>query len=290
MLAFTLFLLLLALGATAAGAYLVGAWLVQNRPDSPLGALLKTLPMYTTYERKGREEEARNATQVRETVSVASAKTKSSKRWSFRNLGENDSIVISQPDTGEEVTFRVVGTALTNELVQEDDSSRTNPWFSTGRKLVFQVLAGKRSEWLVELPNGFLALITDINEVGDAVIQRFVRKAQAFGESGQSATNITIEWEGQVQKLWDIGRLGVHSTIGEKAPWRAAPTDPDDKPWKDNYIQKFLMAGPQGGKNADHTEGEEVLMIFAPVIGTGGWVLKGFLINENYLQDVRSEG
>lgn len=290
MLPLIVFFAIVAAALFLGGCYVFGGWLVRKRPNSPWGSALAKLPLFASFLEKGTQENEKRGRTARERVTTTIAQTLHNKRWSFQQLGEGDSIVVTQPDTGEEITFRTAGTAVMRELIQEDDSVKTNPWTSTGRDLTFQVLAGAREEWLLELPNKFLALITSITRVGDAEVAAFIKQAQLFGGSKQSDDDIQVEWGRGISFIWDIGRVGVHSAAGERAPWNAAPVDPDDGPWEKRYMQKFLLAGPEGGKKAKHQAGESLLMVLAQSGGTGGFVLEGFLVTEDYLQDVRMEG
>lgn len=272
------------------GLYVFGGWLVRKRPNSPWGSALAKLPLFASFLKKGVQETEATARGTRKHVGIAASVTSFEKRWSFKNLGEGDSLVVTQPDTGEELTMRTEGTAIMRTLVQENDQIKTSPWVADGNELTFQVLAGRRPEWLIELPNGWLALLTAIERVGDAEMADFIAQAKTFGASGQSATNCPIIWDGSTLFLWDIARIGVHSSQGKRAPWSAAPSDPGQEGWEKRYMQKVMTAGPMGGKRARHKEGEPLMMVMAQSGGTGGFVLKGFLIKEESLQDVRTEG
>lgn len=286
--ALIVFLSLLALCSVMGGAYLVGAWLVQNRPDSPLGKLLKGLPMYTTYHEQGQQEEEGTQERVRESAVPKAALTASQRRKSFRTAeAPRDSMKVTFPDDGSELIMKVLGTLRMNELIQRDDSSARNPWFSTSQKFVFQILKGRRNAWVMEMP-GILTLVTKIEQVGDGVIKGFVPAAQAFGPD-QSATHHSIRWEGQKFFLFDIGRLGLHTAVGDTPTWNVAPEDPKRDEWDDDFTVKFILAGPNGGKNAKHEVEEDFLCVITPVNGTGGYVLTGKMIDEKYLT-IQEEG
>lgn len=288
MLALMIFLTLLAVTAVLIAVYVAAAWIARHKPDSPWGQALS--PFFPQYAAQGRQEAETIQRKIRHAAVPTAAQTKAQKRWSFRALeAPSDSMAVTFPDSGENKTLGVVGTLRTVELFQRDDSRRDNPWYGTGQDFVFQVLKGRRDAWIFEAP-GILALVYTIEQVGDSTVQSYVDEARLFGQSNQRGTDIWIQWGRKRYFLYDIGRLGIHSAKGDVPSWRAAPYDPGDNPWRDDYIVKFILAGPTGGELARHQPEDPFMAVIAPVFGTGGYVLTGQLIDETYLQDVREEG